>query len=104
MSELFLQLEPPPGGLRRMQSALDHRRVRSARPRLALACAIAVLVALLPVWQQWHARAVFDARLSAALADANRGEPAIIVENGAALLVADEPNIRIYWVATEPVE
>ena len=103
MSDVFERLQPPRGGLARLQHAIEQRRAPSKWPRLAIACAASLPIAVaFPSLQQWQARATLDRQIASAISGAGANPTPIAVENGAALLVADRPDVRIYWIATAP--
>ena len=108
LDHLLPDLEPPPGGLARLQHSLRGRRTRT-RPRVlhwlpatAGACAMILLVSLwLPgVVQRQQRTAALTRALREAMALPANG---IRVINGAVLaLPSGQANVRIYLVQTNP--
>lgn len=108
LEHLLRDLEPPPGGLTRLQHGLRARRARTrARmlywlPATAGACAMILLVGIrLPgIMQRQQRTAALTQALREAMAPPASG---IQVIDGAALaLPSGQANVRIYLVQTNP--
>lgn len=108
LDHLLPDLEPPPGGLARLQHGMQAPRARAGRralhwlPATAGACALIVLIsAWLPGFVQRQQR---TAALTQSLREAMAPLPGgIRVIDGAALaLPSGQANVRIYLVQTNP--
>lgn len=101
-------LEPPGGGLRRLQAAISeqpdsaphrHRSRRLALIGTGLAMTMTVGATVLPgIWHRQQQSRAFTAAIAAALADPKQD---IVVADGAALAIhSGRPDIRVYLVTT----
>jgi hypothetical protein len=108
LSHLLHELEPPPGGLQRLQRAMaTHAPTAWRRSRYirlaALSCA-----ALTAVFMTWHMPSLLTARQRTInLRDAMQhaitpGQDGVRIQNGSALeLPSGQANARVYLVQTE---
>lgn len=102
------QLDPPPGGLRRLIAAIEAHKPQPRRlhwQRYALASTAIVFVLMLMIIHPW--RIPSELTIHRAIETAMQPVPYTgpQVENGAALeLPSGNPNVRIFFVASLPVE
>lgn len=106
-NRLFVELQPPAGGLQRLQQSLAHpqRNMRQRGLRLAAGAVLAMSVLML-TWQlpgfitRQRQTAALTSALRAAIAPPAHG---IQMVDGAALeLPSNDPDVRLYLVQSAP--
>ncbi|WP_333680963.1 hypothetical protein [Dyella sp.] len=108
LSHLLHELEPPPGGLQRLQRAMIAREPSTWRRRHYIRIAALSCAALAATWAIWRMPSLMATRQrSALLRDAihqamTPGQNDVRIHNGSALeLPSGQANVRIYLVQTE---